>query len=757
MSCHPQSSGRYAAARLDYNYNSEEERESSNNSNNNNGPAPSLHLAHLGSTPLVEALVRKVPIQLIYMTQYAGDSQGIYVRAEGDTRSSSSSSNSTGGRHISTPLDLIGRTLGVPFGSTMHFQVLFLLDLLGLTGQVDLLNLSPAQIMTAWDNGSIDAAGVWGTARDHLLQLDVDRDGTNGDIRKLEEVQDLEDGQEQYPPADTLLTSKVLADWGRPTFTALAVNTEFGQQHPEFVAHVVSVVSRLHDSYLDRFGAISPNNVERWDATGDDMYNISDVVTEPTLSPSLTTTANTDPSSPSLVGSMVDALMISGEVAGTPSMFQRNMQRRALEAFVQLSANEQLGCNYFGGSIVSQSSDICPPTSSSRLFTELQQTADFLLDQKLVASAVIDSETAINGTYLSLAYRRCDACHPVGRYAELGELGYTGGAGFNLLDRFETLDSEQQGQVDPSTKPYATPYEIGRSSTRGETKAGDSTCSTLWGNIGDEFVDVRETGSFGDGSNAQPGLTYSDNLRCNLTVHGADLVWLEMDRLRLWSGDFVRFYTDPLDSTCSNIDSPSRVLLAQYSGLYEGSPNLPAVVAQYCVMVQLTTDGNSERSYNDRSETSGDGILISFDRSYEGCTSDNDCGDSPDNTCDFETRLCRCGIVDMLPRRSDQLRPNCNFLDACVGTKVVEYQPYSSPPNIVITDGQDEHYSDSAVETYGGYQNGIDCAWEFRIPHFTLPGEQHMLDIELEWYNLEGMSSRCLLVGVRCLYHFNFF
>ena len=73
------------------------------------------------------ARARGIDLQAIYLSHYMGESQGIYVRP------SSSKNNYTG---IQTPFDLKGRTLGVPFGSTMHYQVLFLVDLLGLSGSV---------------------------------------------------------------------------------------------------------------------------------------------------------------------------------------------------------------------------------------------------------------------------------------------------------------------------------------------------------------------------------------------------------------------------------------------------------------------------------------------------------------------------------------------------------------------------------------------------------------------------------------------
>ena len=129
---------------------------------------------------MAQALARGVDIRVVYIDQYKGDSQGIYVRPD---------NAETGYKGIENPFDLIGKKLGVSFGSTMHYQVLFLLDIFDMTGKVDLLNLSPQEIVAAWDDESIDAAACWGLAREHVL---------GGDN-----------------PGNVLVSAGVLADWGR--------------------------------------------------------------------------------------------------------------------------------------------------------------------------------------------------------------------------------------------------------------------------------------------------------------------------------------------------------------------------------------------------------------------------------------------------------------------------------------------------------------------------------------------------------------
>lgn len=111
VACYPQSSGDFVASRLD---------------------SSQLDIAHIGSTPWAAAVARGVDARQVYISHYMGESQGIYVRP--------TEHNYTG---IVTPYDLRNRVVGVPFGSTTHYQLLFLIDLLDLKGQVSVVDMSP--------------------------------------------------------------------------------------------------------------------------------------------------------------------------------------------------------------------------------------------------------------------------------------------------------------------------------------------------------------------------------------------------------------------------------------------------------------------------------------------------------------------------------------------------------------------------------------------------------------------------------------
>ena len=209
VECFPQTAGVVAASRLDN---------------------EDLDIASLGSTPWAEAVARGLDLKEIYISHYMGSAEGIYVRDDDDEK---------GYVGIKTPHDLINRTIGTPFGSTTHYQVLFLVELFGLQGLVKVVNLSPTEIVEAWKdrsrNPSIDGAACWGTAREYLLA---------------------NDGRE-------LISSGVLSDWGSRTSGIIAARRVFTDDHPHFMKHLVGILSRINDSFHDRFGGKDPQNIAR--------------------------------------------------------------------------------------------------------------------------------------------------------------------------------------------------------------------------------------------------------------------------------------------------------------------------------------------------------------------------------------------------------------------------------------------------------------------------------------------------------------
>ena len=57
--------------------------------------------------------------------------------------------------------DLRGLTIATPSGSTSHYQLLYLLGILNLTGTVTVKLAQPSELADLWQNDKIDGAYVW--------------------------------------------------------------------------------------------------------------------------------------------------------------------------------------------------------------------------------------------------------------------------------------------------------------------------------------------------------------------------------------------------------------------------------------------------------------------------------------------------------------------------------------------------------------------------------------------------------------------
>jgi taurine transport system substrate-binding protein len=90
--CLPQSSGSYAISRLDND---------------------DLDLQIIGSTPIAAGIARGVDVEAFHYGHGTGLSQGLVVDSSA----------------IVTPFDLGGKTIAVPFGSTAHYQMQFIIDI----------------------------------------------------------------------------------------------------------------------------------------------------------------------------------------------------------------------------------------------------------------------------------------------------------------------------------------------------------------------------------------------------------------------------------------------------------------------------------------------------------------------------------------------------------------------------------------------------------------------------------------------------
>ena len=164
-----------------------------------------VQIGYVGSSPLTAAASRQLPIQTFLIAAQIGAAEALVVRD---------------GSGINAPSDLIGKKIAVPFVSTGHYSLLAALKHYNVDpAKVQILNLAPPAIISAWKRGDIDGTYVWDPA------LGVAKE--NGKV---------------------LITSGELSELGAPTFDAWIVRKDFAEKHPEVVRAFAKVTL---DAYAD--------------------------------------------------------------------------------------------------------------------------------------------------------------------------------------------------------------------------------------------------------------------------------------------------------------------------------------------------------------------------------------------------------------------------------------------------------------------------------------------------------------------------
>jgi taurine transport system substrate-binding protein len=172
-----------------------------------------VQIGLLGSAPAATALSRDIGVELFWIIEVIKDAEALVVRD---------------GSGIVAPQDLRGKKMAMPFTSTTHFHTMFALEQFGIpASEVQILNMSPNAVVAAWERGDIDATFIWDPA--------------------LSRVKD---------SGKVLLTSGLLGNWGKPTFDALVVNSEFAEANPDFMARFVKTIADIDADYR--------NNTEDW-------------------------------------------------------------------------------------------------------------------------------------------------------------------------------------------------------------------------------------------------------------------------------------------------------------------------------------------------------------------------------------------------------------------------------------------------------------------------------------------------------------
>lgn len=183
-----------------------------------------VQIAYLGSSPLAAAASRKLPIETFLIAAELGTSEELVVR---------------NGSGIQAPQDLVGKTIATPFVSTSHYSLLAALKHWKIDPkQVNIINLTPANIVAAWARGDIDGAYTWDPA-----------------LSKAKES------------GKVLISSGELAKLGAPTFDVWLVRKDFAEKHPDIVSAFARVTLAAYEGYT--------NDPAAWVASVDHINKLS--------------------------------------------------------------------------------------------------------------------------------------------------------------------------------------------------------------------------------------------------------------------------------------------------------------------------------------------------------------------------------------------------------------------------------------------------------------------------------------------------
>ncbi|MGC0860277.1 taurine ABC transporter substrate-binding protein [Pantoea agglomerans] len=181
-----------------------------------------VQIGNIGSSPLAVAVAQKLPIEAFLLASQLGNSEALVVK-----------------KNITTPKDLIGKRIAVPFISTTHYSLLAALKHWGIKpSQVQLVNLQPPAIIAAWQRGDIDGAYVWAPA-----------------VNELEKE------------GKVLTDSAEVGSWGSPTLDVWVVRKDFAQQHPEIVTAFARSALDAQQAYL--------NSPDSWLKQSDNLSKLS--------------------------------------------------------------------------------------------------------------------------------------------------------------------------------------------------------------------------------------------------------------------------------------------------------------------------------------------------------------------------------------------------------------------------------------------------------------------------------------------------
>ena len=173
----------------------------------------SIDISLNGSSPSAAGFSRGVDLQVIYVYDNINDAEALVVNDK-----------------ITSPQDLKGKTIAVPFGSTTHFHMMFALEQFNINPKdLRVIDMSPPDMVAAWVRGDIDGGFVWDPALGRMKEK-----------------------------GRVLITSGDLSNWGKATFDAMVARKGFVEKNPDFACNWVKMVSSADADYRANQKAYGP-------------------------------------------------------------------------------------------------------------------------------------------------------------------------------------------------------------------------------------------------------------------------------------------------------------------------------------------------------------------------------------------------------------------------------------------------------------------------------------------------------------------
>lgn len=170
--------------------------------------AGEIDIGEAGTAPAAIAISNKIDIKVIFIGDVIGAAETLIAR------------NDSG---ISSVKELKGKKIATPFSSTAHFSLLNVLKLEGMKeGDIQLLDMQPDDIFSAWQNGKIDATYIWYPVLGRLFE--------NG---------------------KSIANSEELAKKGIVTADLFVASSIFTRKNPDVVKKFVEIQKKSNDLILN--------------------------------------------------------------------------------------------------------------------------------------------------------------------------------------------------------------------------------------------------------------------------------------------------------------------------------------------------------------------------------------------------------------------------------------------------------------------------------------------------------------------------